>query len=111
MGLTKTEAFPITLQRLAQLADAIAHPARLQILQTLAARGTCICGEIVELLPLSQATVSQHLKALKNAGLVQGEVEGPRTCYCLNPEGIAELERTLAAFTTTLQLGQLKSCC
>ncbi len=103
--------YPTSTERLAQLTDALAHPARIQILQTLAARGTCICGEIVEVLPLSQATVSQHLKVLKNAGLVQGEVEGARTCYCLNPSGIAELERTLVAFTTHLQLSSLKSCC
>lgn len=111
MGLTKSETFPPQLNRLAVLADAIAHPARLLILQTLAQRGTCICGEIVDELPLSQATVSQHLKTLKNAGLVQGEISGPKTCYCLNPQGIAELESALLAFNVSLQITHLKTCC
>jgi len=69
---------------LARACKALAHPARLAILQTLAQRGTCICGEIVEVLPLSQATVSQHLKVLREAGLIRGEVDGPRSGYCIN---------------------------
>lgn len=72
-------------EELARFGAAIGHPARVQILRILAARGTCICGEIVEVLPLAQSTVSGHLKVLKAAGLVQGEVDGPRTCYCLSP--------------------------
>lgn len=72
-------------EELARFASAIGHPARVQILRILKERGVCICGEIVEVLPLAQSTVSQHLKILKGAGLVQGEVEGARTCYCINP--------------------------
>ncbi len=71
---------------LARLARALAHPARVRILRLLARRGECVCGQIVLDLPLAQATVSQHLKVLKEAGLVRGEVDGPRVCYCLDPK-------------------------
>lgn len=79
-------------QRLAELAKALGHPARVQILRLLLARNSCICGDIVDELPLAQSTVSQHLKILKAAGLVQGEIDGPRVCYCVRPEGLAELK-------------------
>ena len=71
---------------LAALCKALAHSARVRILRLLARRSTCICGEIVDQLDLAQSTVSQHLKILKDAGLVQGEVDGPRVCYCLSPQ-------------------------
>lgn len=70
---------------LAGLAKALAHPARVRILRLLARKNACICGEIVDELELAQSTVSQHLKIMKDAGLVQGEIDGPRVCYCLNP--------------------------
>jgi ArsR family transcriptional regulator len=70
---------------LAALAKAIAHPARVKILRLLARRSTCICGEIVGELDLAQSTVSQHLKIMKDVGLIEGEVDGPRICYCLSP--------------------------
>ncbi len=70
---------------LATLCKALAHPARVRILRLLARRSACICGEIVEELDLAQSTVSQHLKIMKEAGLIQGEVDGPRVCYCLSP--------------------------
>jgi ArsR family transcriptional regulator len=69
---------------LADLAKALSHPVRMKILQILSDRNTCICGDIVELLPLAQSTVSQHLKELKRVGLISGVIEGPRTCYCVN---------------------------
>jgi ArsR family transcriptional regulator len=72
----------------ARLSRALAHPARVAILRLLMNRGDCICGEIVDLLPLAQATVSQHLKVLKQAGLIEGEVDGPRICYCVNPKAV-----------------------
>lgn len=84
MGLTKTEGFTKNQVELAALAKALGHPARIAIIQFLAARNTCICGDIVEELPLSQSTVSQHLKELKNAGLIKGEIDGPSVCYCIN---------------------------
>lgn len=72
--------------RLADFCKALAHPARLEILRHLLLEDRCICGRIVEVLPLAQSTVSQHLKILKEAGLIHGEVEGPKTCYCVNKE-------------------------
>jgi len=83
-------------ERLAELARALSHPARVAIVRHLAERGTCVCGEIVDVLPLAQATVSQHLKVLKEAGLVQGEVDGPRTCYCVNPETVKRFQSLVA---------------
>lgn len=79
-------------EELAKLAWAIAHPARVRILRILIQREACICGEIVDQLPLAQSTVSQHLKVLKESGLVQGEIEGPRVCYCVNPVALERLK-------------------
>jgi DNA-binding transcriptional ArsR family regulator len=104
MGVTKAQAFSPEQNRLAELAKAIGHPARVAILQHLAAQKSCVCGYLVGVLPLAQATVSQHLKELKAAGLVQGEVDGTSVCYCLNPNGMAEL----AAFLD--QLTQASNC-
>jgi ArsR family transcriptional regulator len=80
---------------LARLAKALAHPARVAILRRLLAHGECVCGEIVSGLPLAQATVSQHLKVLKEAGLIQGEVDGPRVCYCINPKAVKRLQELI----------------
>lgn len=77
---------------LAELAKALGHPARVQILRLLVRKNTCICGEIVDELPLAQSTVSQHLKVLKESGLVRGEVDGPRTCYCVEPRAVRRLK-------------------
>lgn len=78
-------------ERLALLAWAIAHPARVRIVRLLIAREACVCGEIVDELPLAQSTVSQHLKILKDSGLIQGEVAGPKVCYCINADRLDEL--------------------
>ncbi|MDT7858388.1 metalloregulator ArsR/SmtB family transcription factor [Rubrivirga sp. S365] len=94
----KTDLFPPDLARLAGAARALGHPARLAILQTLAERDACVCGELVEALPLAQATVSQHLAALKAAGLVRGEVDGPRSCYCVDGPALRALADGLAGF-------------
>lgn len=83
-------------EQLAQLAWAVAHPARVRIVRLLIARQNCVCGEIVENLPLAQSTVSQHLKILKEAGLIQGEVDGPKVCYCMNSQKLAELKALIA---------------
>lgn len=80
--------------KLAALAKAIGHPARIAILKLLIRRDACICGEIVDELPLAQSTVSQHLKKLKEVGLIRGEVDGPRVCYCVEP-GALELLKSL----------------
>lgn len=96
-----------SIKRSAAIAKALGHPARIAILKLLAQRTTCFCGDITEVLPLAQSTVSQHLKALKSAGLITGDVEGVRTCYCLNPKGIRELKSTLSELSNEL----VKTCC
>ena len=84
MGATKTFEFTIKYNSLAKYAKAFAHPARISILQLLAKKQTCICGDIVDELPLSQSTVSQHLKELKDAGLIKGDIDGAKVCYCID---------------------------
>lgn len=84
-------------EALAALAWAVAHPARVRILKLLIAKKACVCGELVEMMPLAQSTVSQHLKIMKEAGLVQGEVDGPKVCYCVDPDGLARLKELVAA--------------
>jgi ArsR family transcriptional regulator, arsenate/arsenite/antimonite-responsive transcriptional repressor len=84
-------------EELATLAKAVGHPARVQILRLLARRDTCICGDIVDELPLAQSTVSQHLKVLKGAGLIRGEIDGPRTCYCIEPRALRRLKSLMGS--------------
>jgi len=84
---------------LAAYAKALGHPARVAILRMLLRRGECICGGIVSALPLAQATVSQHLKVLKEAGLVRGEIDGPRVCYCIDESGLARARELLGELT------------
>ena len=84
MGMTKSYEFSAKDNKLAKYAKALAHPARIAILKILASRCSCVCGDIVEELPLSQSTVSQHLKELKEAGLIKGDIDGARVCYCID---------------------------
>jgi ArsR family transcriptional regulator len=84
-------------EELAQLSKALGHPARIQIVRLLARRESCICGEISDQFPLAQSTISQHLKILKEAGVIRGEVDGPRTCYCLDPRALRRLRALVAA--------------
>ena len=93
-------------ERLAEVLKALAHPARLRILALLAERGTCICGDLVDAMPLSQATVSQHLKVLKLAGLVQGTIDGPRSCYCIDTAEMAVLRNRIVEL-----FGAIENCC
>ncbi len=86
MGLTKSELFTRSQNEIAAMAKAIAHPARIAILQYLVKINACICGDLVEELGLAQATISQHLKELKAAGLIQGTIEGTSICYCIEPD-------------------------
>lgn len=81
---------------LARLSWALAHPARVRIVRLLLSRSSCLCGEIVEEMPLAQSTVSQHLKILKESGLVQGEIDGPRVCYCINKAELGKLKKLVA---------------
>jgi DNA-binding transcriptional ArsR family regulator len=106
MPLSRIDLFKPKDVRVAALAKALAHPARVAILRELARRNECVCGEIVTAIPLAQATVSQHLKELKTAGLIKGEVDGPRSCYCLDPDGIQLLMDTLNGL-----FGQMEVCC
>ena len=84
MASTKKEEFTVKDNKIAKYAKALAHPARVAILQLLLKKQACICGDIVEELPLSQSTVSQHLKELKEAGLIKGEIDGVKVCYCID---------------------------
>jgi len=92
VALTSPEAN----EELAQLAKAVGHPARVQILRVLASRTACLCGDIVDELPLAQSTVSQHLKILKEVGLIRGEVDGPRVCYCIEPNVLERFKALVA---------------
>ncbi len=89
MGKSKSTLFTKRQNGLAAMAKALAHPARIAILECLLQEGRCVCGDIVEKLPLSQSTISQHLKAMKEAGIILGEVEGVNRCYCINMEKYA----------------------
>jgi len=95
MGTTKTEIFTDEQNKLAVQLKAIAHPARIAILQELIKANACICGDLVAELGLAQATISQHLKELKNAGLIQGNIEGVSVCYCIEPKAWKNLQQEL----------------
>lgn len=98
MGFAKTEEFTIKDNKIARYSKALAHPARIAILQILIKKQACICGDIVDELPLSQSTVSQHLKELKEAGLIKGEIEGAKVCYCIDEKEWESARLYLTAF-------------
>lgn len=110
MVVSKTELFDEALQVRAGLFKALAHPARLQILQYLSETKTCISGDISEELPLSRTTVNQHLKELKDAGLIQGHVEGVKVNYCLDYQKIEEMKTLLSGFLNGFELPD-NFCC
>lgn len=110
MGITKTEIFTLEQNRLAVMLKALAHPARLAILQRIITSNTCICGDLVGQLSLAQATISQHLKELKNAGLIKGSIEGTSICYCIDPEAWKMLKGTLNNFFDSYQETH-QDCC
>lgn len=93
---------------MAELAKALGHPARVAILEILAQRKECICGDITNELPLAQSTVSQHLKALKKAGVIKGNVDGVRVCYCIDEQAVTELNTLLGPFIKNIQT---QTCC
>lgn len=109
MGVTKTEIFTEEQNRLAVQLKAIAHPARIAILQHIINANACICGDLVEELGLAQATISQHLKELKNAGLIQGTIEGVSVCYCIEPKAWKMLQHELNGMFASYK--EPKSCC
>jgi predicted transcriptional regulator len=109
MGLTKTEIFTAEQNRLATMLKAMAHPARIAILQYIINANACICGDLVDELGLAQATISQHLKELKNAGLIQGTIEGVSVCYCIEPDAWKLLSTQLGSFFGAYT--DRKNCC
>ena len=98
MGLTKTTMFTDRVNGIANIAKAIAHPARIAILQHMFNEKTCICGELVEEIGLAQATISQHLKELKTAGLIKGNIEGTSVCYCIDEDNWTKMRDSLQVF-------------
>ncbi len=110
MGATKTDHFTDHQNELAVLAKALGHPARIAIIEYLLKVNTCICGDIVNELPLAQPTVSQHLKELKNAGIIKGNVEGTSICYCINEVGFEKIKVFFENIATFLDNKRTKCC-
>ena len=110
MGLTKTENFTEAQNKTSMLLKALGHPARVAIIEHLLKAKTCVCGDIVSELPLAQATVSQHLKELKNAGIVKGTVEGNSVCYCLDESAFKYLNGYFASALEGVK-SQKSNCC
>lgn len=109
MGITKTDNFNTAQNRVAKLAKALGHPARIAILEVLLKKNTCICGDLVEVLPLSQSTVSQHLRELKEVGIIKGEIEGTSVCYCIDEKVWKEVQKSLNKLFDSYIPG--KGCC
>lgn len=110
MGKSKSDLYELDDQRLAIIAKALAHPARIAILRVLIQRQACVCGDIVDELPLSQSTVSQHLKELKEAGIIQGEIEGVRVCYCIDPAMWNSAYESFKSFFESIKLQKNNTC-
>ncbi len=104
MALSRKEEFPDRDIQLSEWCKALAHPARIAILRSLAAKKECVCGDLVLDLPLAQSTVSQHLKALKEVGLIQGEVDGPRSKYCIQRKNFEKFTKIFSAFGEQLNI-------
>jgi ArsR family transcriptional regulator len=110
MGTTKSEEFSVKDNRIATYAKALAHPARVAILKLLIQRQACICGDIVDVLPLSQSTVSQHLKELKEAGLIKGDISGVKVCYCIDDEELTKAKTALEELFTSYEIKKAMCC-
>lgn len=110
MGASKTTEFTNKQNVTAQMLKALGHPARVAIIEYLIKVKTCICGDIVNELPLAQPTISQHLKELKNAGIIKGNVEGNTVCYCLDEKAIAKLKNYFTTICNKISLKN-KNCC
>ena len=111
MGTAKSEEFTIKENKIARYAKAMAHPARIAILQLLLKKQSCICGAIVDEIPLSQSTVSQHLKELKEAGLIQGDIDGAKVCYCIDQKEWQQAKSYFDALFAAYQPVSHKQCC
>ncbi|MCF6307055.1 MAG: metalloregulator ArsR/SmtB family transcription factor [Flavobacteriaceae bacterium] len=110
MGITKSEIFTKEQNQLASIAKVLGHPARVAILQHLFSINACVCGDLVEEIGLAQPTISQHLKELKNAGLIKGNVEGTKVCYCIDTENWSKMKEILNLFLNQ-DLQESESCC
>lgn len=110
MGATKSDEFSVKDNRVAKYAKALSHPARVAILKLLIQKQACICGDIVEELPLSQSTVSQHLKELKEAGLIKGDIEGTKVCYCIDEKEWNTAKNLLIELFVSFQMSA-PNCC
>lgn len=110
MGATKTDLFTQEQNEIASLAKAFGHPARVAIMEYLMKVDACICGDIVDELPLAQPTVSQHLKELKNAGLIKGNIEGTAICYCINQDTIKKMQGYFGGIINSL-CAKSNNCC
>ena len=110
MGATKTDFYTDSQNELAILTKALGHPARIAIIEYLLKVDTCICGDIVNELPLAQPTVSQHLKELKNAGLIKGSFEGTSICYCVNETGFEKIKSFFQLITNHLDKKKNECC-
>jgi len=102
MAVSKTEEFTKTENKISDWAKALSNPARIKILKILAQKNLCMCGDIVDLMPLAQATVSQHLKELKRVGFIKGEIEGPKICYCLDNSALNEAQNKINEFLNSI---------
>lgn len=111
MATNKKEIFEKEAVKLADYAKAVSHPARIMILQYLSEKNRCICGEFVDIIPLAQSTVSQHLRELKKAGLIAGEVDGPRSCYCINKAAFKEMEELFGKFFPAADIKYITPSC
>jgi DNA-binding transcriptional ArsR family regulator len=110
MGATRADEFTVKDNRIASYAKALAHPARVAILRILAKKQACMCGDIVEELPLSQSTVSQHLKELKTAGLIKGDIEGARVCYCIDEKEWENAQKIMQSFFGSYEPFKARCC-
>ena len=110
MGATKTDFFTDKQNQIAIMAKALGHPARIAIIEYLVKVDTCICGDIVNELPLAQPTVSQHLKELKQAGLIKGSIEGNAICYCIDEKALQKLQNYFENIATKIQKKNSKCC-
>ena len=111
MGATKSNQFTTEQNKLADLFKALAHPARIAILQVLIKKQSCICGDIVDELPLSQSTISQHLNELKKVGIIKGEITGVKTCYCINTDVLSITNKELSGFFLEAEKCKSENCC
>ena len=110
MGASKSESFSIEHNQTAQLFKALSHPAKIAIIEFLLSTDSCICGDIVNQLPLSQPTVSQHLKELKNVGLIKGSIEGTAICYCIDESGFDKISEFFIQINQHIDKNKIKCC-